>query len=294
MTKQEILTAFDALNVWKRGEQRAPHKPLLVLLALGKWQHSQVEIPFEEADPELTALLMEFGPTRKLYHPEFPFFHLQTDGVWTMQMVGTPTPRKGKTSYTRRELLKHHATGRFSDEVILALRRDPTLVGEIAGRVLAAHFPESLHADILAAVGLDTSCSISRRLRRDPTFRERILTAYEYRCAVCGFDVRLGSQTIALDAAHVKWFQAGGPDVETNGLALCVLHHKVFDLGAFTVSPKLIVLVSDKANGSAGLDEALLRFHGAPIRMAQRPEYRPNGAYLRWHSREVFKGKART
>jgi putative restriction endonuclease len=70
----------------------------------------------------------------------------------------------------------------------------------------------------------------------DPQFRLRVLTAYEYRCAVCGFDVRLGSVSIALDAAHIRWHQAGGPELERNGLALCVLHHKTFDLGALTVN----------------------------------------------------------
>jgi putative restriction endonuclease len=30
-----ILHQFDALNVWSRGGERAPHKPLLVLYALG-------------------------------------------------------------------------------------------------------------------------------------------------------------------------------------------------------------------------------------------------------------------
>ena len=31
----EILTRFDDLGTWKQGDQRAPHKPLLVLYALG-------------------------------------------------------------------------------------------------------------------------------------------------------------------------------------------------------------------------------------------------------------------
>jgi putative restriction endonuclease len=30
--------------------------------------------------------------------------------------------------------------------------------------------------------------------KRAPAFRKRILTAYEYRCAVCGFDVRLAGK----------------------------------------------------------------------------------------------------
>jgi hypothetical protein len=36
----------------------------------------------------------------------------------------------------------------------------------------------------------------------------------------------------------IRWHQGGGPDEESNGFALCVLHHKTFDLGAFTVNGK--------------------------------------------------------
>jgi putative restriction endonuclease len=119
-----------------------------------------------------------------------------------------------------------------------------------------------------------------------------VLRAYEYRCAVCGFDVRLGSVSIALDAAHIRWHQAGGPDVESNGLALCVLHHKTFDIGAFTVTDG-VLLVSDQANGTAGFQESLLAYHGKPIRAAQRTDWEPVEEYLEWHGREVFKGAAR-
>src|SRR5262249_13945954 len=86
---------------------------------------------------------------------------------------------------------------------------DASLVGRIAGRILERHFPESLHQDILDAVGLSLDPGTGKT-KRDPAFRQRVLKAYEYRCAVCGFDVRLGSVSIALDAAHIRWHQAGG------------------------------------------------------------------------------------
>ena len=120
-----------------------------------------------------------------------------------------------------------------------------------------------------------------------------MLTAYEYRCAVCGYDVRLGANLLGLDAAHIKWHQAGGPDVESNGIALCVLHHKTFDLGAFTVNAALSVLVSDEVHGSSGLQETLLRHHAQPLRKPQRPEHIPAASFLDWHGREVFRGQAR-
>jgi HNH endonuclease len=53
----------------------------------------------------------------------------------------------------------------------------------------------------------------------------------------CALAATNGWQRLGLDAAHIEWFQASGPDVVPNGLALCSLHHKIFDLGAFTVLP---------------------------------------------------------
>lgn len=101
------------------------------------------------------------------------------------------------------------------------------------------------------------------------------------------------SVSLALDAAHIRWHQAGGPDVESNGLALCVLHHKLFDLGAFTLDAEGTVLVSEQMHGTTGFEEALLRHHGSGVRSPLRSEWRPASAHLAWHSREVFKGQAR-
>ena len=36
MTLTEIKEKFDAITVWKRGGERAPHKPLLALYAIGR------------------------------------------------------------------------------------------------------------------------------------------------------------------------------------------------------------------------------------------------------------------
>ena len=66
-----------------------------------------------------------------------------------------------------------------------------------------------------------------------------MLRAYERRCAVCELDVRIDGQSIGLEAAHIKWHSHKGPAQVRNGLALCVLHHKFFDSGLFTVLPDL-------------------------------------------------------
>jgi putative restriction endonuclease len=289
MNADAILTRFDGLNTWRQGDQRAPHKPLLVLYALGRWQQGKTEVTFAEAEPDLTALLREFGPPRKSDHPEQPFWRLQRDGVWTVTAPADLPLKTGDDIPRVTALRSHDVRAGFSPDVRAALTIDPALVVKIAAQMLERHFPESLHQDILCAVGLTLETA---QKKRDPAFRQRVLKAYEYRCAVCGFDMRLGSVSIALDAAHIRWHQAGGPDTENNGLALCVLHHKTFDLGAFTLTDGVLV-VSDRANGTAGFQESLMAYHGKPIRAAQRPEWSPVVAHLEWHGREVFKGEAR-
>jgi putative restriction endonuclease len=70
-------------------------------------------------------------------------------------------------------------------------------------------------------------------------------------------------------------------------------HHRTFDPGAFTLSREGVLLVSDQAHGTAGFEEALLCHHGKGVRAPQRPEHKPEAAFLDWHGREAFKGAAR-
>jgi hypothetical protein len=44
-----------------------------------------------------------------------------------------------------------------------ALRSDPALASEIAARLLENYFPESIHPDILTAVGLTAPRAFRRR-----------------------------------------------------------------------------------------------------------------------------------
>lgn len=294
-TRDDILRAFDGINVWSRGSERAPHKPLLVLCALGRLsQGRQDSIAFRDIAPKLTELLKEFGPTRQSYHPEYPFWRLQNDGVWVVDHADHLKRRKGQSDIPKRELLDNDVHAGFTEEISSCLKRESSLVADVAYRLLDAHFPVSIHQDILDAVGLEPALSeTSTRRKRDPAFRARILTAYEYACTVCGFDVRLGNNVMGLEAAHIQWHQAGGPDQEQNGLALCALHHKAFDLGGFTLNEYHVVLVSEHAHGTRGFDDWLLKFHGQPIRKPQRETYLPRQEYLDWHEREVFKVPSR-
>ena len=88
MTPTEIKEKFDAITVWKRGGERAPHKPLLALYAIGRALRGEPRmIDYAQVDRDLGKLLIEFGPRRKSYRPKYPVWRLQNDGLWEI----TPT-----------------------------------------------------------------------------------------------------------------------------------------------------------------------------------------------------------
>jgi putative restriction endonuclease len=61
---------------------------------------------------------------------------------------------------------------------------------------------------------------------------------------MCGFDGRLGRNPVAIEAAHVRWHSQHGPDDLANAVALCSLHHALFDCGVLGPSPGLKITVS--------------------------------------------------
>ena len=294
MNAQELLTRISALNIWKKGDQRAPHKPLLLLLALARINTGQPRlIAFDEIEKKLTTLLEDFGPSRASYYPELPFWHLQSDQIWELPNAMGVLTVSGSVS--KKFLRDHQVQAGFTPDVYDVLKGAPELLEQVAMQLLEDNFPASVHQDILDEVGLDfeaiAQTSHQRRAKRDPTFRRRVLEAYDYRCAICSFSVRMENTPIALEAAHIKWFQAGGPDIESNGLALCSLHHKLLDRGALAISNEHKIVVSEKANGHGGFQEWVLNFDGKPLLKPRNTQYTPKTEFTDWHIREVFQGK---
>jgi putative restriction endonuclease len=200
--------------------------------------------------------------------------------------------------------LRAGAVGRLVPELESALTLDPGLAALIGRALLDECFPESLHADICALAGIDLEtlereaavARVSRleRRRRDPAFRARVLTAYEHQCAMCGYDGRLGSTTVALDAAHIRWHAYDGPDDIENALCLCTMHHKLLDLGALGVSVERAVTVSAQFVGRGDVATQLVTdLADRILRSPQRGFPAPELEHIEWHEREVFRPPAR-
>ena len=294
----DAVHRFRKLNVWENGDSRAPHKPLLALWAIGRCLKGKERlVTYKVVEKEVGALLQRFGPVRQRVRPDYPFWHLQNDCVWEIDrphLVGTTSKGDAWVEDLKRERIR----GGFKSEVFRVFQQDRRVALGIAESLVAAHFPLTIHDSILEATSIPAEMSvaseveqgveyvISRRRRRDPAFRGLVLAAYSERCAVCAFGGRLDDKPLALEAAHIKWHEADGPSVVRNGLALCALHHKLFDAGTFTLVPELKIRVARKVSG-AGVEDALRRYDGETL--VAPPEESPSLLFLDWHRREVFK-----
>ena len=313
MPADSLARRFLALRTWSGNGLRAPHKPLLALWAIGRCLDGQPRLAsFDEVDAALTRLLRSFGPHRKAVHTEFPFWRLHNDGIWELDR-SAPVTLTSKGDPHRTSLKEHGVRGGLLKADYRALRDDPDLARSVAAALIDAHFPDTYRDDLLEAVGIDRGpglaelegrdpelgdvrgeYEIGRRRKRHPGFRPAVLEVYGRQCAVCAFGVRVAGRPAALEAAHIHWLKDAGPWDVRNGLALCVLHHRLFDRGAFALNGELEIQVSDRVEGP-GLDESLGRFHGRPLSvLPRRDRHLPRPDFVAWHFREVFQQPVRS
>lgn len=177
------------------GRRPGPHqRPFLYALSRFQ-QDADGELLYSAVEEDLKRLLAEYGPPNKTT-PAYPFHHLVSDGVWEVHTDRGP----GSPGSAVRELRAAGAAGRLAPELRETLRREPSLLGRMARVLLDLHFPPSLHGELCEAVGLElepaeTGRVSSARRKRDRRMRELVLTAYEYQCAFCGYDGRIGART---------------------------------------------------------------------------------------------------
>jgi putative restriction endonuclease len=292
----DVLARLASLRQHQRGGQRSPHKPLLVLLALGRLNATgSSALPWSSAEPALADLIAEFAPpsrTGRAQSAAYPYTRLRADGVWVldqdvqMDLVGP--------------LSDQQVVGRFEASVESALLADPALAAAAARELALGNFPPTVAPDVLEAVGLDPATVLSAAelppaagqagRRRDPAWRTAVLQAWDRQCAFCGYDGQLAGASIGVEAAHVRWFAFNGPDTLDNGLALCVLHHKLFDIGVLGLDQRLRVLVSSAFSARTTAGREVYRLHGQEL--SPRPGTTvPAARYVSWHARQVFKGQ---
>ena len=156
LTFAELSDRFSSLRQAPLGDRRAPHKPLLILLMLGRYQRGNFQsLLFEEAQDQLKELLFEFGPPSRSINVLDPFWRLQNDGIWRVEDASGYRVAETVAPPTVTTLVDRTARGNFVPDIAATLQKQPAYIPRLARELLTAHFPQTLHADICAAVGLE-------------------------------------------------------------------------------------------------------------------------------------------
>ena len=162
------MDRLTSLRFHQQNGRRAPHKPLLVLLTLGRLTHSgSSELPWSEAEERLSGLIAEFGPrsrTGRTQSAAYPFtrsmgtsrLNVQTSSVQRCVTLTKPTWVEGRISGPGRGLCE-----------LLSCRHSPgsgrprpyrlRMQGDGAPKTGVTHYMSLLMMAGSAAVDLDAS-----------------------------------------------------------------------------------------------------------------------------------------
>lgn len=282
---------LDSVRRWAAGGQRAPHKPLLLLMVIARMERGEpAEIVFADTEATFADTLRAFCPSVSNPRLGYPFWRLRNDEVWTVTPDDFIVNSAGDVSV--QELRRRHAVGRLRPDVQRQLAADPLQLRELVARLAEMVVGASQVQDLLDAVQMPW---VPGRLHdRDPGFRRRIMALYDSSCAACGFNAQLGHMSIGVDAAHLWALSYGGCNDDSNGLALCAIHHRAFDLGAIGIDGQMRWAASEKLRGLVGSPAVAALFGklpGAPL-VANRHGGWPSAQAAAWHWRNVFVGPA--
>jgi putative restriction endonuclease len=308
--EKDLLTRAAGLNVWSQGKRRAPHKPLLLFLAVRRAQQGLPRTaPWSWWRDHLTLLLRDYAPNASdTVAPDNPFRFLISDCLWEVTGYNTDDSeqfikaQQGRTHHTRAFkvswLNRHDPAAGLPADHHHVLTSDPSAADRLVRLLLQIHFPPTLWPDVLADTGVahdlhalvalpDTVASVAARrvaVRvRDPQFAAKVFEADDGRCVVCLFDGHDSNndRPVGLDAAHIEWHNIGGPDTLTNGATLCPTHHRLFDRGMFCWEPKTRLLVPSPHYEHQAFVAGLPAGQPAPERLDE--------LHLTWQHANVFR-----
>lgn len=115
------------------------------------------------------------------------------------------------------------------------------------------------------------------------SFRQFVLFAYDYRCAITRKVIKYGD-LCNLEAAHIKPQAHNGLFLPCNGIAMSRDMHFAFDKGFFTIDRDYKIQVANQLEGTEFYNE----FNGTQIYIPRVDFYRPNIAFLNYHREHIF------
>lgn len=288
----DFFERLHGINTYQSGNQRAPHKPLYLLLLIALIQRGQKRLhTFSSLEATMVEALHWFGLSSKNQSAHYPFWRLQNDKIAEVIPKDGYDLRASNRDPKKSSLLNLNAKGGFLLPYFDLLNGRLKVQSRAIRDVLDAHFPPSIHEDILLFFNLKIEGARSGDIHSDSEFRKAVLSAYECKCALTGYSLFYRGEYPGLEAAHVCWPQSGGNDDISNGILMTTLCRKLFHLGILGIEPSNFEIVisgqvSDLGLSSEQLSKSLRKTLALPPSFTCQPSVKN----LTWHKRWVFRG----
>jgi len=309
----DYLSKFSKLNVDKNRNRysagKAPHKPILLLSLMLLHSKGKVDLSDIKVDMHLSETWSELW--RVLDYPRpgpihLPMYHMRSDGFWNVEFVAGENVGQPKSIRQLERMVKSirldddlidalddevsrdrlinallHG-GYFSEEEVMGMKRSIETI------LSSFDYQERLSHDVLNEFNAEgVPDTFVNGPSRSAGFRRSILETYDETCSVCGMNIRTSAGVSIIDAAHILPFSRFQNDDIRNGLALCKIHHWLFDRGIITSDERYRVLISPTVEDEepSGVLTGLRR---RELILPEKAERYPHHVALEWHRKNIF------
>jgi putative restriction endonuclease len=296
-TKELWLAKLSKLRVDLRGNP-APHKPLLLLVVIELAEQGFLPKGTVPLTPELAFRFCTYWTIvahRRSQKPDvrFPFHHMQSGGFWTaLAGDGSPSPHRSLTRYAALDQDFEECLG------------DRAFREEARRVLLCKYFPPDERVALCALLELpvpseDEAASAlehkspeeAEQKGREARFRLKVVSLYNYTCALTGYRLMTISSGGIVDAAHIHQFSDSRNNDVRNGIALCKNAHWLFDEGLWTIADDYTVKVAKGTFAEHSPDQKPLSdYQGQRLCLPRDAAVYPDPARLEWHRRKKFVG----
>jgi putative restriction endonuclease len=310
-------------NYWPAATRhRAPYKPFLLFAVMDLIAQGLIQTNFVEFNADLMDVFDLYWNKiigrDKASNPVLPFFHLNGDGFWHL----VPVPGKEQTLADVPQIrtigpLRQLVLGATLDGALFEMLLDDETRDDLRRVLIETYFAPEAHPKLvelgqISAESFQYSLELLDRSKgrfrlelkefpvrqrqyqadsRSAAFRRVVVKAYDYTCAMCRVRVITPEGRVAVVAAHVVPWSESHNDDPRNGLALCGLHHWIFDQGLVSVTSGYLIEVSPVISTDAKGVEPLLSLDGCKLHLPTERTLWPAKNALRWHRKNIFRAE---
>jgi len=161
-TAKSLSQKLSEIKTAKYGEDITLNKPLLVLYTLSEYKkgHRRMFDYGTEVKPNLKKLLKTYGPKRRGYATDMPFWRLRHDEFWELENAETCSAN-GTREPKEVELILNNVAGGFDQSSFSLLKMRPDIIDELANEIIIKFIPQKYKNKLLTELGFEKNTNIN-------------------------------------------------------------------------------------------------------------------------------------